>query len=60
MPTYDYRCPKCENEFELIVSKPDPDISQDCPKCGTTSQSFIPLGGRDRIKFLFNYLAPDA
>ena len=33
MPTYDYRCNKCEHEFELFHSiKADPHT--DCPECG--------------------------
>lgn len=60
MPTYDYKCPVCDTAFEKIVSKPDPSISQACPKCGAESPSFIPLGARNKIKFLFNYLAEDA
>ena len=58
MPTYDYKCPQCGHEFDKIVSKPDPDVPQPCPKCETPSQSFIPQGSRNKIKFLFNYMCP--
>lgn len=58
MPTYDYKCPKCGHEFDKIVSKPDPDITQPCPLCGTYSPTFIPQGSRSKIKFLFNYTEP--
>lgn len=60
MPTYNYKCQECGTEFERIVSKPDPDIPQPCIKCEANSISFIPQGGRNGVKFLFNYLAPDA
>lgn len=60
MPTYDYKCPQCGTEFEQIVSKPDPSIPQPCPKCEASSPTFIPQGGRDKVRFLFNYMAPDA
>ncbi len=36
MPTYDYRCAKCEHEWELFQSiKADP--VKKCPKCGKMS-----------------------
>lgn len=60
MPLYAYRCTVCETEFEQIVSKPDPDIPQPCPKCGEPSEFFVPQGSRNGVKFLFNYMAPDA
>ncbi|MDB4444246.1 zinc ribbon domain-containing protein [bacterium] len=31
MPIYEYRCRKCENEFECLVIGSDEDIS--CPDC---------------------------
>lgn len=59
MPAYNYLCPKCKTQFEKIVSKPDPDIPQKCPKCEAKSSSFIPIG-KSGVSFRFNYLAPDA
>jgi putative FmdB family regulatory protein len=60
MPMYDWKCTECGHVFEKIVSKPDPDQSTECPKCGKNSSTFLPLGSRDGVKFFFNYLAPDA
>jgi putative FmdB family regulatory protein len=36
MPTYDYRCPKCEWNWETVVKISDRDIplSEPCPNCG--------------------------
>ena len=36
MPTYEFRCEKCEHVFEefLMMSKCDEPLSQPCPKCG--------------------------
>lgn len=35
MPTYDYRCAKCDHSFELFSSIDNRDIpcTQKCPKC---------------------------
>lgn len=32
MPTYDYACPKCGNEFEFFQSMSDAPLTK-CPKC---------------------------
>jgi putative FmdB family regulatory protein len=35
MPTYDYRCAKCNKEFSLILSmKEHEEGKAKCPKCG--------------------------
>lgn len=35
MPTYDYRCPKCNKGFPLILSVKEHDEGKaKCPKCG--------------------------
>jgi len=35
MPTYDYRCPKCNKKFSLVLSIGDHDAGKaKCPKCG--------------------------
>jgi putative FmdB family regulatory protein len=33
MPTYQYRCTKCEDEFEVVQSFTDDPVTE-CPKCG--------------------------
>ena len=33
MPLYDYRCPACQAEFELLVRS---DTRPACPRCGAT------------------------
>ncbi len=33
MPLYDYRCPSCSAQFELLVRASDQPA---CPKCGAT------------------------
>jgi len=43
MPTYDYRCPKCEHRFELFHSMSD-DKPKRCPKCRTRAVR-VPGGG---------------
>ena len=32
MPIYEYTCPKCEHDFELLVRGSDPPA---CPTCGS-------------------------
>jgi putative FmdB family regulatory protein len=36
MPTYDYKCDKCEHEFEAFQSI-TADALEKCPECGTNS-----------------------
>jgi putative FmdB family regulatory protein len=43
MPTYDYRCRKCEHEFELFHGIKD-DAPKRCPKCRGGAQR-VPAGG---------------
>lgn len=33
MPFYEYKCNKCDDEFEELLSINDPDPKK-CPKCG--------------------------
>jgi putative FmdB family regulatory protein len=33
MPTYEYRCPKCGNDFEKFQKMSDPPQAE-CPRCG--------------------------
>ena len=42
MPTYQYRCTNCKNEFELRQGF-DSDPMADCPKCGNLSTRRISL-----------------
>lgn len=37
MPTYEYRCPSCGNEFEKFQRMSDEPVAE-CPKCGTPSE----------------------
>jgi putative FmdB family regulatory protein len=37
MPTYDYKCPKCGTEFQL-VQKITAKGGAKCPKCGTKAE----------------------
>lgn len=34
MPIYEYKCDKCDCEFEMLLSSTD-DRHVSCPKCGT-------------------------
>ncbi len=43
MPTYEYKCPKCGNEFELFQKITEPP-EYPCPKCGATAQRLISGG----------------
>jgi putative FmdB family regulatory protein len=44
MPTYQYLCVKCENEFEVVQSFSDEPITQ-CPKCdGAVRKQFSSVG----------------
>ncbi len=43
MPTYDYKCPKCGNQFELFQKITEP-AEAPCPKCGTTAKRLISGG----------------
>lgn len=44
MPDYDYRCPTCENRFE--VSRPMSSTAEECcPSCGAVAKRvFTPVG----------------
>jgi putative FmdB family regulatory protein len=43
MPTYDYRCPKCGNEFEVFQSISAPP-NANCPVCGEPAKRMISTG----------------
>lgn len=43
MPTYEYRCPQCGNEFEKFGKMSDPPVTE-CTRCGAESQRKISGG----------------
>ena len=43
MPTYEYRCPECGNEFEKFGRMSDPPV-QECPSCHAQAQRKISGG----------------
>ena len=44
MPTYVYRCKKCEHQFETIQKMTDEPIKE-CPKCkGEVARIMFPVG----------------
>ena len=43
MPTYDYRCPRCEHRFELFHAITD-DKPKRCPRCRARARR-VPAGG---------------
>ncbi|HEX8393601.1 MAG TPA: zinc ribbon domain-containing protein [Longimicrobium sp.] len=43
MPTYEYRCPQCGNDFEKFQKMSDEPVAE-CPACGTQAQRRISAG----------------
>lgn len=43
MPTYEYRCPECGNEFEKFGRMSDPPVTE-CPSCHAEAQRKISGG----------------
>ena len=43
MPTYEYRCPECGNEFEKFGKMSDPPVTE-CPNCQAQAQRKISAG----------------
>ncbi|HEX2209646.1 MAG TPA: FmdB family zinc ribbon protein [Longimicrobium sp.] len=43
MPTYEYRCPQCGNEFEKFGKMSDPPVTE-CTQCGAEAQRRISGG----------------
>ncbi len=39
MPTYNYNCPDCDNEFSLRRSSEERDNEVECPSCGSMKPS---------------------
>ena len=43
MPTYEYKCTKCEHNFNKFHSMTD-SSSQKCPKCGKKAKRLVSSG----------------
>lgn len=43
MPLYEYQCLKCQNVFELILNRTDPQPCK-CPKCDGKVTKLFPTG----------------
>jgi putative FmdB family regulatory protein len=43
MPTYEYRCTKCEHQFEVFHGIKDRTVRK-CPRCGSRARK-VPAGG---------------
>ena len=43
MPTYEYRCPQCGNEFDKFGKMSDPPVTE-CPQCHAEAQRKISAG----------------
>ena len=41
MPTYEYRCPVCKTEFEVMRPFSEADKSAICPQCNSEPQKQI-------------------
>ena len=49
MPTYAYRCPSCDNEFDEFQKMTDPPHAR-CPRCGESAQRVITGGAGFLLK----------
>ncbi len=45
MPIYEYRCPKCGTDFELMRSMSQSNDPAPCPKCGAVSERLVSASG---------------
>ena len=43
MPIYEYYCPSCKREFELMRPFSESGASAACPTCGTKSEKLVSL-----------------
>jgi putative FmdB family regulatory protein len=50
MPTYNFKCPGCENEFETVLAMSESKSPQACPECGIVADRI--LGGE--VDFALN------
>lgn len=41
MPMYDYECPKCSAEFDMLLTIKEFDSDVECPNCGATAVRVI-------------------
>jgi len=41
LPTYEYRCPKCDAEFERILKFEQYRDPQECPECGAIADKMV-------------------
>ena len=41
MPLYEYRCPKCGTEFELMRRMGEMNNPAPCPKCGVVAERLV-------------------
>jgi putative FmdB family regulatory protein len=51
MPIYEYFCPKCNEEFELMRPFSQSNETAPCPRCGTAGQKLISLFGSTVDKY---------
>ncbi len=43
MPTYEYRCPKCGNQFDAFQKMTAKPVAK-CPKCGARAERLVSAG----------------
>jgi len=41
MPVYEYRCPKCDTDFELMPRMSEINEPALCPRCGSKAERLI-------------------
>lgn len=56
MPIYEYRCPKCGTDFELMRRMAEIDKPAPCPKCGAEAERLVSAAG-SKVGF---YIRPPA
>jgi len=57
VPRYDFRCPGCGKEVELLIAMSDRNSPQACPECqasmerliGLPQPAIVPETGRDKV-----------
>ena len=50
MPIYEYRCPKCGVDFELIRHMDKMNEPAECPQCGTEAERIFSASAYDHPK----------
>ena len=50
MPIYEYRCERCKQRFERLVSLREANAAPTCPQCGATEtrKQFSPFASMER------------